>query len=122
MHELVLKGIRVLVVEDEAIIALDLKSILQAAGATVVGPARTLSAAEELAASGDLAAAILDVQLGDATVFPVVRLLRNRGIPFLFHTGRAEPGALASFGAEVIVKPATSADIVSGVARLTRTG
>jgi DNA-binding response OmpR family regulator len=118
MHELVLKGIRVLVVEDEAIIALDLKSILQAAGATVVGPARTLSAAEELAASGDLAAAILDVQLGDATVFPVVRLLRNRGIPFLFHTGRAEP----RFGAEVIVKPATSAHIVAGVARLTRRG
>jgi CheY-like chemotaxis protein len=145
MHELVLKGIRVLVVEDEAVIALDLKSILQAAGATVVGPARTLSAAKELAASGDLAAAILDVQLGDGTVFPVVRLLRNRGMPFystlsiphflfhtfystfsiphfLFHTGRAEPGALARFGAVVIVKPAASAHIVAGVARLTRRG
>ena len=122
MHDLVLSGIRILVVEDEAIIALDLKAILEEAGATVIGPARTLLAATELAASGDLAAAILDVQLGDGTIFPVARLLADRRIPFLFHTGRADAGALARFGAEVIVKPATSALIVAGMARLTRRG
>jgi DNA-binding response OmpR family regulator len=120
MHELVLSGIRVLVVEDEAVIALDLKAILEEAGATVIGPARTLLAASELAASGDLAAAILDVQLGDGTVFPVACMLADRGIPFLFHTGRADAGALARFCADVIVKPATSLRIVAGVARLTR--
>jgi DNA-binding response OmpR family regulator len=118
MHELVLSGIRVLVVEDEAVIALDLKAILEEAGATVIGPARTLLAATELAANGNLAVAILDVQLGDG--FPVARLLADRDIPFLFHTGRADAGALAKFGADVIVKPTTSLKIVAGVARLTR--
>jgi DNA-binding response OmpR family regulator len=122
MRDLVLSGIRVLVVEDEAMIALDVKSILEEAGATVVGPARTLSAAKELAASGELAAALLDVQLGDTTVFPVARLLADRGIPFAFHTGRGDVGDLKAtwFGADVIAKPATSAKIVAGVARLTR--
>jgi len=122
MHASVLSGIRVLVVEDEVVIALGLKAILEAAGATVVGPARTLSAAKELAASGDLAAAILDVQLADGTIFPVVHLLTDRGIPFAFHTGGADAGALAQHGADVIIKPAASAKIVAVMARLTRRG
>jgi len=120
MHELLLSGIRVLVVEDEANIALELKAILQEAGATVIGPARTLLAARALAASEDLAAAILDVQLGDGMIFPVACLLADRGIPFLFHTGRADAGDLARFAADVIVKPATSFRIIASVARLAR--
>jgi CheY-like chemotaxis protein len=78
---------RILLVEDDALIALDAHDVLIDAGYNVVGPASTLACARLLAASEPLAAAILDVNLNGLYVWPVADLLHNRGIPFLLLTG-----------------------------------
>src|SRR2546421_9257076 len=84
-----LQGCRVLVVEDEFIIALEIQSDLEDAGATVVGPAFTLRLAMDLAAHADVSAATLDLRLGRDSVRPVARILADRGIPFVFYTGQS---------------------------------
>lgn len=87
-HALDLSRRRVLVVEDEYLLAAEICGELAAAGAQVVGPAATVAAALRLL-DGDatLDAAILDVNLGGEFVFPVADVLRARGVPFVFCTG-----------------------------------
>lgn len=97
-----LNGTRVLVVEDEFLIAMEIEAALEAAGAIVVGPAPSLEAACSLARDGDIDAAILDVNLGDEHVFPAAELLDQRGIPYIFHTAYP-PKELE--GRPVCVKP-----------------
>ena len=82
------RGRRVLVVEDEYVIAQDLKSSLENAGAEVLGPVPSVARAMALL-DADAApdAAILDVNLGTEDVFPVAEALRERGVPFVFATG-----------------------------------
>lgn len=86
-----LKGLTILLVEDEAFIAMDLEDHLTDAGATVVGPVPTLGEAERVAREEEVDAAILDVMLGRDEVFPAADILQDRGIPFLFHSAHAEP-------------------------------
>jgi CheY-like chemotaxis protein len=82
-----LQGRRVLVVEDEYVLAEDLCRALDAQGAKVLGPASQVRAALELLARGDVPdLAILDVNLGGEMVFPVADALRRLGIPFVFAT------------------------------------
>ena len=79
---------RVLLVEDEFLIAEDLASTLSAAGATVIGTAYTVAAALRLIESGGaLDGAVLDVNLKGETAFTVADALLSRGIPFVFTTG-----------------------------------
>ena len=83
-----LEGCRVLVVEDEAVVALDLAHTLRGAGCTIVGPVARLDRAVRAAAEEALDLAVLDVALGGgATVFAVAERLAARGIPFVFLTG-----------------------------------
>jgi CheY-like chemotaxis protein len=84
-----LTGRRLLVVEDEYLIAADLASVLEGLGAEVTGPAGTLAEALTLVETeGDrLDAAVLDVNLGEERVYPVADALRQREIPFVFTTG-----------------------------------
>lgn len=83
-----LAGCRVLVVEDEYLLADELSRELVAAGAEVVGPAATVAAALRLLGEGTPPhAAILDVNLGGEPVFPVADALLERGVPFVFCTG-----------------------------------
>src|SRR5688572_33077688 len=103
MRDQVLSGCRILIVEDEAIIAFDLQSILEKAGAVVVGPARTIAAARELAATSEITAAILDVQLGDGAAFSIADTLAGRGVPFAFYSGHGDVAALqAEWAVDVI--------------------
>jgi CheY-like chemotaxis protein len=82
------KGRRVLVVEDEYILAQDLREELERVGAEVMGPVATVAGALALLASGPLPyMAILDIYLGGELVYPVADALRARGIPFIFATG-----------------------------------
>src|SRR5262245_10992692 len=120
MRDCPLAGARILLVEDEAVIAFDLAEMLTEAGADVVGPARTLASAFEQAADGELSAALLDILLGNETVFPVAKLLFDRGISLLFHTGDANGRALASawLDCEVLIKPASREAIVGALAKL----
>jgi DNA-binding response OmpR family regulator len=115
-----LAGSRILVVEDEAVIALDLTEALTDAGAAVVGPAMTLRAALRHAINGELSAALLDVRLGTETVFPVAKILFDRGIPLAFHTGDPDASTLrrAWPESEILTKCATREAIVGALAKL----
>lgn len=78
---------RILVVEDEVIIALAIEDMLIQIGCDVVGPAYSVSAGQKLAASEAMDAAVLDINLGGQTSDAVAQTLQSRGIPFLFSTG-----------------------------------
>lgn len=83
-----LSGQKILVVEDEYMIADDLAALLRQAGAEVVGPACSLPKAIRILDSRDrIDAAVLDINLCGVDVFPLVDLLRNKGIPVMFLTG-----------------------------------
>ena len=76
-----------LVVEDEALTALALQSLLERAGYVVLGPVGRVEDALDLLRSGPPDAAVLDVNLFGATVDPVAHALEAMGVPFLFCTG-----------------------------------
>jgi CheY-like chemotaxis protein len=79
----------VLVVEDEAIIALDLQGILTCAGYRVIGPVASIAEALPVLIDRRLDAAILDINLGSHTVYPVADKLAGAQVPFVFVTGQA---------------------------------
>lgn len=86
-------GRRILVVEDEYLIAADLAEALEELGAEVVGPVANLKAAlVEVERAGDLDGATLDVTLGQEKSFDVAAILRRRGVPFVFLTGYGDHG------------------------------
>lgn len=88
MVEPVLRGCRVLVVEDEYLLADDLSFALTAAGADVLGPVPTVEEAiARISAEQRIDVAVLDVNLRGDMVFPVADALIARGIPFAFATG-----------------------------------
>ncbi len=108
-----LKGRRVLVVEDETMIAMLVEDMLADLGCAVVGPAHGLDAALALAAGEEtIDAAVLDVNLSGRPVFPVADALRARGVPTIFATGYGESGLReADAGATVLQKPFRAADL-----------
>jgi DNA-binding response OmpR family regulator len=82
------EGRRILVLEDEALIALDLAATLEDAGWEVVGPAGSLAAARRLLEAGDPDLACLDLNIGNETSHSLARDLRARGVPVVFISGR----------------------------------
>jgi DNA-binding response OmpR family regulator len=78
---------RVLILEDEAMIAGWIESILSAAGWSVVGPVATLERALEAIDRGRLDAALLDVRVNGHDAYAVADVLMGRGIPFIFVSG-----------------------------------
>lgn len=81
-------GRRILVVEDEALLAAELVQLLEAMGHDAVGPATTVEEALRLAAAEThLDAAVLDVNLGGRPSWLIADVLKARGIPFVFATG-----------------------------------
>ena len=77
-----LRGLIVLVVEDEFLIAMDLEAMLERLGAQVLGPAATVHAAFRLLETLRPDVALLDVHLKDGLVTPVAEALRSRSIPY----------------------------------------
>lgn len=102
--------LRVLVVEDEVIVAMSLEDMLVDLGYSVVGPATNLEDALDLAGNGDFEAALLDVNLNGRQSRPVVDLLRGRSIPYALITGYG-PAALGASGegAPILTKPCSPA-------------
>jgi DNA-binding response OmpR family regulator len=81
-------GRHILVVEDEYLIADDLRDSLVAVGAAVIGPIATVAEAIDYIEAGNpLDGAILDINLRGNMIFPVADALRSRGEPFIFATG-----------------------------------
>jgi two-component sensor histidine kinase/CheY-like chemotaxis protein len=77
----------VLIVEDDAILALDLVDSLQSAGYDIIGPAGSVEHALDLLRQHDLCIAILDINLGAETSEPVAHNLRGRNVPFISISG-----------------------------------
>lgn len=83
-----LRDRRVLVVEDEYVIAVSLRDHLQAIGSTVIGPVPSVEKAIQLIESNPrIDAAILDLNLGGSKAYPVADALQARKIPFIFASG-----------------------------------
>ena len=82
-----LKKCRVLIVEDELLIAMIVEDVLSDLGCEVVGPEGGLEAAMKLARDEPLDAAILDVTIRGGQVFPVAAILLERGVPFVLASG-----------------------------------
>jgi DNA-binding response OmpR family regulator len=79
--------IRVLVVEDETLIAIMIEDTLIELGCEIVGPTGKLDMALQLTKEGNFDAAILDVTIRGGKVYPVAEQLAERGIPFVFASG-----------------------------------
>jgi DNA-binding NarL/FixJ family response regulator len=83
----VLRGRRVMIVEDEMLVAMEMESLLADQGCAVVGPAATVDRALVLLAQEKPEAAILDVNLDGTTAAPVAAALKAQGVPFVLATG-----------------------------------
>ncbi len=80
-------GLRVLLVEDEMLVAMLLEDFLNELGCDVVGPLTNVDAAIESATHASVDVALLDINLTGANAYPVAEILDRRGIAFAFLTG-----------------------------------
>ena len=112
----------VLIVDDEPFIALDLAMAVEDAGGVVIGPAGSVREALMLLERHQVTAAILDVNLSDGDVSPIVEILMAGGIPLVFQTGVGLPQALKTRypGLIVYAKPVHSDELVQRLAGLIR--
>lgn len=111
---------RVLVVEDEVILALDLTEIIEDHGYAVVGPCSRLKHAERAAREDKIDAALLDVNLGHGkTTEGIAKILRERNIPIAFITAEA-PSSVAFRKSEepLIRKPSSTTALMDCIERL----
>jgi CheY-like chemotaxis protein len=107
-----LDGLRVLVVEDEMMVAMLIEDMLTDLGCAVVGPASRLDEAIELANAGEIDCAVLDVNLGGQPIFPLADILRGRGVVFAFATGYGDAGLRdVDKGTPVLQKPFREGDL-----------
>ena len=116
----IVEGKRVLVVEDEFVIALTAEDMLVKLGATMVGPAASVQKALRLLQVEPVDAAMLDVSLNGERVDPVARWLSENGIPFVMTTGY---DAVPDFpSAPVLGKPYTRAGLEAALVRVLKPG
>lgn len=107
-----LAGRRILIVEDESLVAMLLETILEDMGCTPVGPASSIDEGLRLVSSEQLDGALLDVNVAGRQIFPVAEALRERGVPFVFSTGYGEGGLPDEWrGQRTIQKPFTEAAV-----------
>jgi CheY-like chemotaxis protein len=121
MSSVPIAGVRVLVIEDEMLVAMVAESIIEDAGCTVVGPAGRLDRALKLAAQEEIDVALLDINLGSEPVFPVAEVLARRNIPFAFATGYGAAGVPPRFSDRpVLTKPYRPAALLAILEQLCR--
>jgi DNA-binding NtrC family response regulator len=115
-----LAGARILVVEDDAMQALDLAASLADAGAAIIGPVGSLNEASDLASETVCDAAILDLRLRDRNASALARQLLDQGVPFIVYTGYPDSAFFRSEwpGYELVIKPADVKHLIRRVAAL----
>jgi DNA-binding response OmpR family regulator len=97
---------RVLIVEDEMLVAMYIEDAVTDLGHQVVGPAMRLETALEAAAREEIDFAILDINLAGKQSFPVADQLQERGIPFMFASGYGAAGLAEGYRSfPIIQKP-----------------
>jgi DNA-binding NarL/FixJ family response regulator len=114
-----LTGHRILLVEDELLIALEVKSALQAAHGEVVGHASNVAKAMKLADTPNLSSAVLDFCLQFGNSLPVAAKLHAAGVPFVFYTANNIAELSAAWpGVPIVMKPASPVRLVSALVPL----
>ena len=115
-----LRYARILVAEDNALIAMDLADGLVAAGARLLGPFARVAGALQALEGSSIDAAILDANLADRDVTPLATALLARGIPFIIYSGTGLPEAMRRWAPAITVvsKPASIASLIERLARL----
>ncbi|PIC01836.1 HWE histidine kinase domain-containing protein [Caulobacter sp. X] len=111
-------GLKVLIVEDSLLLALELEAGLEDAGVEVVGCAAELGEALSMVEK-DFDVAVLDADLNGQSVAPVAEILRSMGRPFVFATGYADKAAPMGFDAPIVRKPYNVHQIARAVAGVT---
>jgi DNA-binding response OmpR family regulator len=112
---------RILVVEDEALVAMLVEDALLEAGFAVVGPAATVREALALLDEGKPQAVVLDLNLAGETSTPVADELAARGVPYVIATGYGAAGLPPGHhDAPVLAKPYDPGDLVAVLRRLVR--
>ena len=111
---------RILILDDEMLIAFELESIVRDLGFDVLGPVGDVEAALTMARREQIDAAVLDIHLnGNSTSYPVAEALESRRIPFMFVTGIDKGGMASLFpGAAVVQKPFAQQQIQEAVNRM----
>ena len=109
-----LAGQRILLVEDNYLIAMELTDELNGQGAVVIGPAASVDEALHLIEStGRIDSAVLDINLKGEMIFPVVDALMELDVPFLFFTGYGQVTIPAHYtDAAHYMKPMTFTEIM----------
>ena len=102
-------GLNVLVVEDEGMIALDLAQAVEAAGGIVIGPVATVREALSLMERLSIDAAILDANLLDRDITPVVTALAGQGKALIMYTASGLPSDLLHLREQITVVPKPAA-------------
>jgi DNA-binding NtrC family response regulator len=116
-----LGGYNVLIVEDEAIIAQDLSDAIREAEGDVVGPCSGIREARAaLKSDTRISAAVLDVNVSDGAITPVLEALRARRIPTLIYTGGQVPEDVRRRHPDLVVlsKPVRPARVIAELRRL----
>ena len=108
-------GNRVLLVEDEILVAMMMRDILTELGFTVVGPYSRLTEAMVAAVHEEIDAGIIDVNLGGEFVYPVADVLAARKIPFVFVTGYGVESIDRRFGYVPIIKKPVQRQVLQGI-------
>lgn len=116
-------GRRILIVEDEALLAMDMQFAFEDEGVEVIGPAMSLEQALAIVHQSDaIDGAVLDVDLNGHDVYPVAARLQQRGVPLVFHTGHgSRMGHSRMFpGSVTCTKPTLPETLVRTLAKLAR--
>jgi CheY-like chemotaxis protein len=106
-----LQGLRVLIVEDEALVAMLFEDYLAELGCVVAGSAPRVSRALETLQNTQVDAAILDLNVNREDISPIVNILDARGIPFVFASGYAQGFDARWAGRRMLQKPFTSEEL-----------
>ncbi len=115
------KTLRILLVEDEPLVAMAIEDSLETQNVGVVGPAGTVAEALALIAQGGIDAALLDVTLRGERVDAVADALSVQGIPFLFTTGHGAAGLPTAHGDRpVLSKPFRESELNDAIDRYLR--
>jgi CheY-like chemotaxis protein len=110
-----LKGVRVLIVEDDSLVAMSVGDMLSDLGCSIVANAGNLVQAFEKVGAGGFDFALLDVNLRGKEVFPVAEALSEQGIPFAFASGYGRAGLPEEYRTSPIVSKPFQMEELSSV-------
>jgi len=117
-----IESFRILLIEDEVVIAMTAEDMLEEIGCKVVAQAANFDDAMQCALAGDFDLALVDINLNGVMSLPVAKVLREAGKPFIFTTGYGNVGLETDFSdATVVTKPYTMRTLSQAIASVTGT-